>query len=123
MNKGEEIRDKFQLELQTKLREWVEYDNQQQVLNEKLNEIRAKKKDISEEIFELTNNTDIKVKMNEEKIHITKTNVQQPLTFKYLQSSLSNIIKNESQLEQTMRYIKENREVKVVSEIKRILPK
>ena len=112
-----------ELELKTKLRQWLEYDNQQQALNEKLNEIRAKKKDITEEIFELTNNTEIKVKMNEERIHILKTNVHQPLTLIYLQTSLSNIIKNESQLEQTMRYIKENREIKVVPEIKRILPK
>lgn len=112
-----------ELALQSKLKEWVEYDNQQHSLNEKLNEIRSKKKEISEEIFRLTNNMDVKVKMNDEKIHITKTNVQQPLTFKYLQSSLSNIIKNESQLEQTIRYIKENREVKVVPEIKRIVPK
>jgi seryl-tRNA synthetase len=112
--------------LQAKLQKWIEYDNEQHELNEKMNALRAKKKELSDEIFKITETNGMKearIKMNNEKIHITMTNVQQPLTFKYLQNTLSDIIKDESQLGQTMKYIKEKREVKVVQEIKRIMPK
>ena len=47
------------------------------------------------------------------------TKVQSPLTFKYLEKSLGEIIKNENQVKQIVEYIKNKREVKVVPEIKR----
>jgi dihydroorotase len=41
------------------------------------------------------------------------------LTFKYLEKTLGEIIKNESQVKLIMEHIKQKREIKVVPEIKR----
>jgi hypothetical protein len=45
--------------------------------------------------------------------------VPAPLTYKYLETSLGEIIKNETQVKQIINYLKEKREIKLVSEIKR----
>ena len=50
------------------------------------------------------------------------TRVQEPLTLKYLEKTLAEIIKNESQIKLIMEQIRKKRSVKIVPEIKRIVP-
>jgi hypothetical protein len=59
------------------------------------------------------------IQISDGKLKFASTKVQSPLTFKYLEKSLGEIIKNENQVKQIVEYIKSKREVKVVSEIKR----
>jgi hypothetical protein len=54
------------------------------------------------------------------KLKFVTTNVAQPLTFKYVEKSLGEIIKNETQVKQIVDYLKQKREIKPVSEIKRV---
>jgi hypothetical protein len=59
------------------------------------------------------------IKINDGKLKMVDVKETQPLTLKYLEKTLGEIIKNESQLNLIMNYIKQNREVKTVTEIKR----
>jgi hypothetical protein len=59
------------------------------------------------------------IQISDGKLKIMETRVPEPLTFKYLEKSLSEIIKSEEQVNQILDYIKKKREIKVVSEIKR----
>ena len=60
------------------------------------------------------------VKISDGQLKLVNTRVPESLTFKYLEKSLSEIIKNESQRNTIMKHIKQNRNVKYVSEIKRV---
>ena len=107
---------------ESKIQQWVSLDNNIKVLTEKLKELRDKKSALGDVILDhvkennLTHST---VHITDGKIKFVNTKVQQPLTFRYLEKSLSEIIKNESQCSQILNHIKEKRETKVISEIKR----
>ena len=62
---------------------------------------------------------DANIQISDGKLKFTKTRISEPLTFKYLEKSLSNIIRNEAQVKQIMEHIKTNREIKIVPEMKR----
>jgi dihydroorotase len=63
--------------------------------------------------------SDKTINLNNDKLKFVDTKVPEPLTFKYLEKTLGEIIKNESQVQLIMEHIKQKRTVKVVPEIKR----
>ena len=60
------------------------------------------------------------VKLSDGQLKFVKVKETQQLTFKYLETCLSEIIKNEDQVNKIVEYIKNKREVKYVPEIKRL---
>ncbi len=105
------------------IQQWVALDNQMKVLNEKLKELRDEKNNLSQEInnhIETQELTNVSVKISDGQLKFVKVKETQQLTFKYLETCLSEIIKNEEQVKQIIEYIKNKREVKYVSEIKRL---
>jgi dihydroorotase len=52
-------------------------------------------------------------------VKFANTKVIEPLTFRYLEKTLGEIIKNENQVKIIMDHIKQKREIKIVPEIKR----
>ena len=70
-----------------------------------------------QEYNNLYNNT---VTISDGRLRFSNTKTTEPLTFKYLEKSLSEIIKNESQVKAIIEHVKQNREVKVIQEIKRV---
>jgi hypothetical protein len=105
------------------IQQWVALDNQMKVLNEQLKELRDEKNNLSQEInnhIETQELTNVSVRINDGQLKFVKVKETQQLTFKYLETCLSEIIKNEEQVKQIMEYIKNKREVKYVSEIKRL---
>ncbi len=110
------------MSFETKIQQWVLIDNQLKQLNEKTKELREKRNLIEENIIEYTktnNITDSTIKISDGKLKISNTRVTEPLTFKYLEKSLSEIIKNESQLNSIINHLKQNRNIKNIEEIKR----
>lgn len=105
------------------IQQWVLIDNQIRTLNDKLKELREKKHDLTENInhhIEETNLTNATIKISDGQLKFVKIKETQPLTFKYLETCLSEIIKNEDQVQKIIEYIKNKREVKSVSDIKRL---
>jgi hypothetical protein len=110
------------MSFEEKIQQWVLLDNQMKVLSEKIRDLREKKNNVSENInhyIETNNLTNAVVQISDGKLRFTNTKVAAPLTFKYLEKSLGEIIKNETQVRQIMDYLKQKREFKVVPEIKR----
>lgn len=104
------------------IQQWVSIDNQLKIYNDKIRELREKRSDVTETIMEQAtdkNLTKSVIQISDGKLKITETRVPEPLTYKYLEKCLSEIIKSEDQVTQIMDYIKKKREIKVVSEIKR----
>ena len=88
------------------------------ILSNNKNAINLLEQNITTHAF--TNNlSDSTVKISDGRLKFVNTKVQEPLTFRYLEKTLSEIIKNESQVKLMMEHIREKRSVKIVPEIKR----
>ena len=104
------------------IQQWVQIDNQLKQLNEKTKELRDKRNSLEQNIttYAFSNNlSNSTVQISDGKLKFSNTRVTEPLTFKYLEKTLSEVIKNESQVKLIMEHIKQKREIKIVPEIKR----
>lgn len=104
------------------IQQWVSIDNQLKQLNEKTKELREKRKTIEENVITYVNNNNLSnatININDGKLKFTKTKIAEPLTFKYLEKSLGEIIKNETQVKQIIEHLKQKRNINVIQEIKR----
>jgi hypothetical protein len=110
------------MNFEQQLQQWVSIDNQMKIVADKMKELRDKKNTISEQINTHieTNQINSVVKLSDGQLKFVKVKETQPLTFKYLETCLSEIIKNEEQVKKIVEYIKNKREVKYVPEIKRL---
>ena len=85
--------------------------------------IRAGIYHLSENIHqhvEETNLSNGSIKISDGQLKFVQVKETQPLTFKYLEACLSEIIKNEEQVKKIIEYVKNKRESKYVPEIKRL---
>ncbi len=108
--------------------EWVHIDNQIKQLNAKISELKEEKNDVSDKLNEYVENREvdkksINVNLKDSQIKFITTKVPQTLTFKYLEKCLDEIITDKDQVTQIIEYVKSNREINEVNEIKRIYKK
>ena len=111
------------MSFEQQLQQWVSIDNQMKSLTDKMKELREKKHNISEQINTHIENVQLSntsVKIGDGQLKFVKVKETQPLTFKYLESCLSEIIKNEEQVKKILEYVKNKREVTYVQDIKRL---
>ena len=104
------------------IQQWVSIDNQMKQLSDKMKELRDRKTVLNDAIFtqvEQSNLSNASVKISDGKIKFAQVKDTQQLTFKYLETCLNEIIKNEDQVNKIIDYIRNKREVKYVPEIKR----
>ena len=114
------------MNFENQIQQWITIDNQMKILNDKMKELREKKNSISQQInthIETSQLNNTSVKISDGQLKFVKVKETQPLTFKYLETCLSEIIKNEEQVKKIIEYIKNKREVKYVPEIKRLYNK
>ena len=110
------------MSFENQIQQWVQIDNQLKDLTEKTKTLRDKRNTLEENItnYVSTNNlSNATVNISDGKLKFVNTRVPETLTFKYLEKTLGEGIKNESQVKQIMEQIKLKRNIKVVSEIKR----
>jgi len=110
------------MNFEQEIQNWLSVDNQLKILNEKIKILRNKKTEITSNINNYVNDNNLynnTIKINDERIKFGSTKVQSPLTFRYLEKTLNEIIKNENQVKQIIEYVKNKREINIVPEIKR----
>jgi ferritin len=110
------------MSFEEQIQQWVLLDNQLKVITDKMKEIKDKKNKLSEQITEYvdTNNLSNKtIQLSDGKLKFGKVKDTQTLTFRYLETCLNEIIKNEEQVSKIIDYVKNKRETKYISEIKR----
>lgn len=104
------------------LQQWLLLDNQIKNYNEKVKEIRTKQKTTEEILTKYAGNNNLlnsPIRISNDRLKFVNTKVTAPLTFKYLDKSLREIIKNEDQVNTIINHIKNSRESKIVPELKR----
>ena len=109
-------------EFERNIQKWVTIDNQLKIVNEKAKELRDEKNDLLEDInvyIETNKLTNASIDISDGKLKFAQSKITQPLTLKFIENCLSNIINDQRQVTQIMKYIKDKREKKDVSEIKR----
>jgi hypothetical protein len=110
------------MSFENQIQQWVSIDNQLKQINEKTRELRGKRNILEQNITTYTSSNNLSnstVQISDGKLKFTNTKVQEPLTLKYLEKTLSEVIKNESQVKLIMEHIKQKRSYKIVPEIKR----
>jgi len=110
------------MSFENEIKQWVHLDNQLKELNERTKLLREKRSTLEKNIttYAASNNlSNSTVQISDGRLKFTNTKVPEPLTFKYLEKTLGEVIKNEAQAKVIMEYIKQKREIKVVPEIKR----
>lgn len=111
------------MSFENQIQQWVLLDNQTRQLNEKLKELRDKKTQLALNITKYAENNEMmnsSIKISDGKLKFANTRIAEPLTYKYLERTLGEIIKNEEQVKTIMTHIKQRREHKIIQEIKRI---
>ena len=109
-------------EFERNIQKWVAVDNQLKIVNEKAKELRDEKNDLLEDInmyIETNKLTNASIDISDGKLKFAQSKITQPLTLKFVENCLSNIINDQRQVTQIMKYIKDKREKKEVPEIKR----
>ena len=105
-----------------KVQQWVQVDNELKKLNDRVKQLRDQRNVLETNLttYAKTNNmTNSTIQLNQDRLKFVDTKVPEPLTFKYLEKTLGEIIKNESQVQLIMEHLKQKRAVKVIPEIKR----
>ena len=110
------------MSFENKVQQWVHLDNELKKLNDNVRQLREQRNALEANLttYAKTNNmTNSVIQLNHDKLKFVETKVPEPLTFKYLEKTLGEIIKDETKVQLIMEHIKQKRAVKVVPEIKR----
>lgn len=105
-----------------KIKTWVELDNKQKSLNNQLKTIREEKNGLNTEIIRYVENNDLnnaRVQISDGQLRFLSSKVTPPLTFKFIEECLTNIIDDKEKVNEIIRYIKDQRDVKSIIDIKR----
>ena len=85
--------------------------------------MKDKKGELNEQIISYSKQNNLLssvIELKDSKIKFVSTKTTQPLSLKYVETCLTNIIKDGESIKKIMTYIKNNREVKENIEIKRV---
>ena len=110
------------MSFENKVQQWVHIDNELKKLNDSIKQLREQRNTLESSLtnYAKTNNmTNSTIQINQDKLKFIDTKVPEPLTFKYLEKTLGEIIKDETKVHLIMEHIKQKRAVKIVPEIKR----
>jgi septal ring factor EnvC (AmiA/AmiB activator) len=110
------------MSFENKIQQWIQLDNQLKQLNEQVKKLREQRNSLETNLtnYAKTNNmSETTIKINNDKLKFIDTKVPEPLTFKYLEKTLGEIIKNDTQVQLIIEHIKQKRVVKIIPEIKR----
>ena len=110
------------MSFENQIQRWVSIDNQLKQINEKAKELREKRNTLEQNITTYASSNNLSnsiIQISDGRLKFANTKIQEPLTFKYLEKTLGEVIKNESQVHVIMEHLKQKRAVKIVPEIKR----
>jgi hypothetical protein len=110
------------MSFENNIKNWVVLDNEIKRTNDKLKTLRDQKNKLNVDITtHITSNNmqNSQVNIGDGRLKFTTVKIQQPLTFTYLEDTLSEIIKDKSQATTILNHLKNKRESKMVPEIKR----
>jgi hypothetical protein len=107
----------------SKIQQWIQVDNELKKINEHVKQLREQRDELERGLInyaKVNNISSSTIQLNKDKLKFVETKVPEPLTFKYLEKTLGEIIKDEAKAQLIMEHIKQKRSVKIIPEIKRL---
>lgn len=107
------------------VKNWVILDQKIQMINEKTKQIRELKSTVTTEICDYMkrNNITSNIGISNGELRMYDKKEYKPLTFTYVEKCLNDIIKDKTHVEYIIKYLKDNREITVSQDIKRVMTK
>lgn len=105
------------------VKRWVTLDNKIKELNEEVRRLRDERNETNDAIFTIVEDNKLHnavIKISDGRLEFKKMKVQSPLSLKYIKECIENFIEDVGQVDTIMTYIRDNREVKMVDDIKRV---
>ena len=110
------------MSFESQVQQYVSVDNQIKILNEKIKTLRETRNVLTERLTAHATSTNMinsTINITDGKLRFADVKVQSPLTFKYVERILGEVINNKSQVSQIIEHLKQKREVKIIKDIKR----
>jgi hypothetical protein len=110
------------MSFENQIQQWVSVDNQLKKLNEQIKELRDTRNNLEQNIIQYASSNNLSnstIQISDGKLKFVNTTVTESLTFKYVEKTLGELIKNQSQVELIINHLKQKRSVKNTPEIKR----
>mgnify|MGYP003974518923 CR=1 FL=1 len=110
------------MDLSQYIKEWVNYDNQIKLYSSKMKDLRVRKNQITENIFDYAEQNNLQnavIEISDGKLKFQNIKQTSPLNFRFLEQCLNDCINNEQNVKDIIKYIKQKRETKYSNEIKR----
>ena len=107
---------------ESNIKRWVSLDNRIKTLSDEAKALREEKSSVNDVISQHIETNQLEkatIQISDGKLRYVTTKSQSPISLKYLESCLSECIGNTDKVKAIMDYIKENREVKETTELKR----
>jgi hypothetical protein len=104
------------------VKQWVTIDNQLKIVNEKTRIMRERKHKLNQEIcdYAIQQNIDHKyIEISDGTLKFFKRKEYKPITYTFLEKSLSEIISNKEQVSYIINHIKDKREIITHDDIRR----
>jgi len=104
------------------IKTWVQIDNQVKMLQDKIKELKDKKSDVEFQIYNYAEEHNLQravIEISDGKLKFVENKTTSPLSLKYVEKCLTNIVPDTEVVKQIMTYIKDNRETKTDTGIKR----
>ena len=104
------------------IQKWVEMDNKIKKMNAELKSSRELKNDLETSIMTTVNNKKLlntSLSLPDGKLRFVETKTTNPISLTFVEKCLNDLIPNKSQVQHILKYMKDKREIKINSEIKR----
>jgi len=104
------------------IQKWIELDNKLKKINSEIKTTREIKNDLEASIMDTVNNKKLlntSIATMDGRLRFIETKTSNPLSLTFIEQCLHEIIPNNSQVQNILKYIKEKREIKINPEIKR----
>jgi hypothetical protein len=114
------------MSLEENIKQWVRIDDQIKLINDKVKELKDQKNHLEDNILvyvEKNNLENATAKITGGKLKFITTKQTAPLTLKYVEECISKVVTNQTQINQIMECIRQEREVKFTKDIKRYFDK
>lgn len=108
------------------IKKWVSIDNRIKEQNSIVKALREERDSVRTSLdnyFQNENQNNVTIQITDGKLRYCETKQTSPLTLKYVEECLNDVLQNETVVQQCMQHIKTNRSVKVVRDIKRTYTK
>tara|TARA_Y100000992_G_scaffold126248_1_gene82874 strand:+ start:19 stop:381 length:363 start_codon:yes stop_codon:yes gene_type:complete len=104
------------------IKNYVLIDDQLKIINQKVKSLREKKTYLANQICEYSekNNINKKIKISDGELKIVEKKDYSPLSYGYIEECLKKIIHDENKVDYIINFIKDNRDIKLSYEIKRV---